>query len=486
MNDPNVAPEGARSQAPLPWEIPLSDLDWPPGNIGLVAQFIYHAAPRPVREIAIVGALGIFAGICGKSWQVSETGLNVYLILVARSGVGKEAMHSGVSILMQDVVKRVPGALKFANFNTMASGPALTKACADTPCFVNLVGEFGKVFASIEKSQPDSPHATLRRAMLNLYSKSGTADIAGGINYSNKDNNVQSVLSVAYSMIGETTPGTFYDSITEKAMEDGFMSRFTVVEYEGDRPDENPARCSSWPQLADWLATLAKHSIDLGLRFVHIPVELDADAKSLFDQFSKYCDSNIRGEDNEGWRQMWNRAHLKALRIAALEAVADNSAAPVITTVHAEWAIKLILRDVDTFSKKLTSGDIGEGDDTMHSALCALIKEFFTQPLPKWCVDRGFDKLKQDNLIPWTWLAKRVSNLRVFKGHKLGINKGLENALDELKKAGLVAEAESGRVWQKHEVRCKCYRVLEVEDQDRTTMHWIELWAAKVDDLRRK
>lgn len=478
-NDPNVPLTTGETQALMPWEVPLPNLDWPPGVVGEVAQFIYHSAPRPVREVAVVGALGLFAGICGKGWQVSGTGLNAYLILIGRSGIGKEAMHSALSILLRDICMRVPGAFKFVNFNAMASGPALVKVCESQPCFVNVVGEFGKVFASIEKSQPDSAHATLRRAMLNLYSKSGSKDIAGGITYSNKDNNVESVLSVAYSMIGETTPGTFYDAITETAMEDGFMSRFTVVEYEGDRPDENRARRTSYPELTDWLAALAQHSIKLAMDFAHVQVQLDTDAQAMFDTFSKHCDSQIRGQENEGWRQMWNRAHLKAIRIAGLLSIGSNPSFPVITTVYAEWAIQLILRDIRVFTRKLQSGEVGDGDDAMHTILASLIREFFTQPLPTWCNERGFDKLMKAYLLPWNWLVKRTSKIKAFKKHKLGSNKALEIALDEFIKAGLLAEASPSKVWDQHEVQCKCYRVLRIEHSDGTEMDWMERWALR-------
>jgi hypothetical protein len=148
--------------------------------------------------------------------------------------------------------------------------------------------------------------------------------------------------------------------------------------------------------------------------------------------------------------------------------------------LHATWAIQLILRDIATFSKKLQSGDIGDGDDAIRNSLCALIKEYFTQPLPTWCVSRGFDKLKADNLIPWNWLAKRTSNIRAFKNHPLRSNKALELALQEFIKAGALAETQSSRVWEKHEVRCKCYRVLEVEDSNGTAMHWLDVFLAKL------
>ena len=48
----------------------------------------------------MVAALGLLAGVCGRAFTVSGKGLNLYLILVARSGVGKEAMHCGVAKLI--------------------------------------------------------------------------------------------------------------------------------------------------------------------------------------------------------------------------------------------------------------------------------------------------------------------------------------------------------------------------------------------------
>jgi hypothetical protein len=484
-NDPtNLPPNGARSQALMPWEVALPPLTLPPGFAGELASFIYKAAPRPVVEVSVVSALGLLAGVCGTRWQISRTGLNLYLILVALSGIGKEAMHTGISDLLAAVAKTHPEVFRFINFNQMASGPALIKAFEKDPCFVHIAGEFGDMFESIETAQPGSAQSTLRSAMKRLYTKSGINSIAGGIEYSNRDNNVASLQAVGYSMIGDTTPGTFYDAITEKAMSDGFMSRFTVVPYEGDRPNENTNRVQPWKELVDWFAAIVGLAVtNLTSTNTWIEVQEHPDAKDMLARFSLYCDSNIRGNKRESFRQMWNRAHLKALRIAGLLAVGDCPKDPTITTVHATWAIQLVLRDIALFTKKLESGEVGEGDEAMHDSLAALIKEYYTQPLPTWCVERGFNKLKLANLIPWNWLAKRTSKIRAFKKHKLGSNKALELALDEFKKAGLIAETGAADVWDKYAVKCKCFRVLEIGDSMATPGTWIEMFVQKVQSM---
>lgn len=72
----------------------MSDANLPiPGLVGEVAKFIYASAPRPVAEIAFVGAIGLVAGISGRAYNVSGRGLYQYALLLANTGTGKEAMN---------------------------------------------------------------------------------------------------------------------------------------------------------------------------------------------------------------------------------------------------------------------------------------------------------------------------------------------------------------------------------------------------------
>lgn len=441
------------------------EIPWPPGNAGHLAQYIYGAAPRPVREVAIVGALGLLAGICGRQWQFSDTGLNVYMILVARSGIGKEAMHQGISTLISAVQVQEPRVRQFVSYNNMASGPALQKACAAQASFVHLAGEFGHVFASLTTAKPDSVQAGLRKTMLDLYPKSSAGSIAGGINYSNKDNNVDSIAAVAYSMIGDTTPGTLFDAITPEAMSDGFMSRFTIVQYHGDRPDKNLTPRKPWPELVTYVAGLVNYACMLETRSTFQLVVADTEGKALLDWLDVECDKRIRGELDEAKRQMWNRAGMKALRIAGLLAVAENCCAPVITTVEARWAITLVLRDIGTFELRLVTGGIGNSDDSRERMLVQVIKDFLIllpDEVPQFA--RQWEAMRKDCVIPRKYLQLKVQNLALFQKHPLGFTKALESTLKTLMDNGLQQEIPKDELVKKYSFHGKAYRTLALND----------------------
>ena len=83
-----MAQSDATQQTPQPVAIPAPTTNVysvPPGLVGEIAQFIYAQAPRPVAEIALAGALGLMAGIVGRAYNISGTGLNQYVLLLALS-----------------------------------------------------------------------------------------------------------------------------------------------------------------------------------------------------------------------------------------------------------------------------------------------------------------------------------------------------------------------------------------------------------------
>lgn len=454
----------------------------PPGFAGEVAGFIYNAAPRPVPEVAVVAALGLLAGICGRQWTISGTGLNLYMVLVARSGIGKEAMHLGISKLLEATRLQCREADSFVCFDDFASGPALTKELLNRDCFVNVVGEIGHKFSAMAADK-DPSIRTLRRQITNLYAKSGPGTVAGGIAYSNRENNVQLAASVAYSLIGETTPARFYESLTSDMMQDGLLSRFSVLEYLGDRPDKNTQPLTRPDErLAQRLAYMMQHALTLRTNNAFQPVNYGPDAEQLMEDFECECDHSIRAAgDDEAQRQMWNRAHLKTLRLAALLAVADNPFNPVLTFDHGAWAVELTRRDIQVFSKRLQSGEIGDGtDDGRERKLLDLCREYVVmrpEEVPGY--GKPFEALRLRGLVPRKYLQIRTQRLASFekhpRGHKVALDTALQTAVDN----GHLAVRDKLKMIEDFGFHGKVYSVMQGE-QFRTVVAQDGNWTDRV------
>lgn len=440
---------------------PSAALPWPPGFVGEIAEYIYANAPRPVREVAIVSALGLVAGVCGLAWSLPQSGLNLYLVLIARSAIGKEAMHTGISTIVGAVMRGSQRFQQFVDFNEYASGQALKKAAAKNRSFVSVSGEWGHTLEKLAASERNPSMQTLRQVMTNLYQKSGPGSMVGGLTYSNKDENIASVNGIAFSMIGETTPVKYYDSLTQSMLEDGFLSRFTMVEYSGNRvelsekePEEPP------PHISSRLTQLGIQADAMITEGKSIRVQKGLEAAALFKAYDKYCDNEINtNSENEAWRQMWNRAHLKSMRIAALFAVCENDVAPIINKEQALWAIDLVNRDIELMKKKFDNGEIGQGDGAREAKLMYICKEYLIKEPPPSA--RHNEKMRKAGVVTRAYLQMRTCSVSAFYNHALGATRSMDMALMSLCESGRIKELKKEYAFETWNSHGKLYAIID-------------------------
>lgn len=458
-----VAKRVAAGPKLLPVPTAGAQLDWPPGHTGMLAQYLYRIAPRPFREVAILAALGVFAGVFGRAYNISNSGLNLYLVLVAKSAVGKEALHSGIGRLVgANLNGGEPLFGGVMDFSDYASGPALVKAVSRQSSFLNISGEWGRKLRKMADDNAEGPMSTLRTVMTNLYQKSAAGNILGGIGYSDKDKDVASVDGVAYSMIGETTPATFYESLTNTMMQDGFMSRFIVLEYTGQRPELNEDMSEPVPE---WFCSLMRNflpGIDLMLPGQFFNVPMDAEATEIMRDFNKRCDVEINGTDDESWRQMWNRAHLKGLKVAAVLAVAQNPSAPMVTKVEADWALELVKRDIKVMGRKMVDGDVGDGDMVRERKVLSIISVYLHHPVPE-----GYkvpDAARVAGVVPRKYLQMKTQHVNSFAKSQKGASSELDRTVKSLMDSGYLVEVAKDKIPLEWGSMGRCYRVLSLPD----------------------
>jgi hypothetical protein len=265
-------------------------------------------------------------------------------------------------------------------------------------------------------------------------------------------------------MIGETTPGTFYDSLTESMMEDGFLSRFTIIEYAGERPPaNNHTQLVPEPELVEQCIEIMIQSKTLmGNRAPPVGVSRDEAAAKLMIDFDAECDKEINSTQDEAWRQMWNRAQLKMMRIAALLAVGDNPITPVINETHTRWALDVIRRDIKIMQRRVESGDIGMGDGVRERKLIMLMRDYLATPQGLgYKIPEG---MREAGIVTRSYLQIRTARLSTFMNARNGATKSLDEALRSLCDSGYIMEVDKAKLFDTYGSTSRSYRIVELPD----------------------
>lgn len=440
----------------------------PPGLVGEIAQFIYAAAPRPVPEIAIAASIGLMSGICGRAYNVSSTGVNQYILLLAKTGRGKEAIQSGISKLIYAVRQQVPTVEECIGPDEIASGPALYKYLSKHPSFVSILSEFGLRLQMLSDMNGNGANVSLRRMILQLYAKSGFSDMAHPSVYSDKDKNIAAIASPAFSILGESTPHTFYKNLHEEMITEGLLPRFLLIEYDGDRVPENPTHAEAKPsfELIDKLAAIAANAATVQNAQPRraINVGFSDTAMKMSKEYSINCDAFINNRyNNEVVMELWNRAHLKVIKLAALVAIGVNMWTPVIEAEHMEWAIDLVDHDIETLSKKFEQGMIGANTQEVKQIdeVIKVIKSYHTSDwdsISKYCAAKD-EGLHSNKVIPYGYLSKRLISLASFRTDKMGATFAIKRTLQTMIDRDYINEIPREQLRQKYGTIQKCYMV---------------------------
>ncbi|URA06962.1 replicative primase helicase [Xanthomonas phage Pfeifenkraut] len=471
----NEAIEAKREVAPVPNAEPAqpsTDLSPnrsvytpPPGLVGNIAQFIYAQAPRQVAEIALAGAIGLVSGIIGRSYNVSGTGLNQYILLLAPTGSGKEAIARGIDKLMQEVQRGVPAASDFIGPAEVSSAPALIKHLGRTsPSFVSIVGEFGLYFKQMCNENAPPHLVSLLRAYLEMFNKSGEGNVLRPTIYSDKEKNTTALLAPAFTMLGESTAETFYNVLNEGMISSGLLPRFSMIEYTGPRPPLNEGHMLARPsfELIQKLGELCAFSLQLNSQNKALHVQIDDNAKALFVSFNNHCDDNINGADREVRRHLWNRAHIKALKLAAIIAVGCDPYHPTINSEHATWAINFVIADVRNLLGKFDAGEIGiDNDETKQlQTIINTIKTYVTAPfneVEKYIPNMG--NLHSERVIPYAYLQRKLAAVAIYRKDKMGSSYAIKRALKTLIERGDITEVSRSTMSQQYKTNAVAYMI---------------------------
>lgn len=439
---------------------------WPPGMMGALVKTIYDSSYLPIYEVALSSAIALMSGLAGREFSTpTNTGLNIYQLLVAKSGTGKEEQHLGVQRCLTAVAAKLPQVRNFVVSSTFASVPALTKGLCACPGFVYMVGELGKTFESMSSARPGTVMAEMRTQWLNLFMKSSMGASGGGIMYSDKEKNAKDPGRVGFSIAGEMTPSGFSNSMTTSMLDDGFLSRFIVIEYPGERPQRSVGSNAIDEQVAEALAHCAAQALTLRQRQQMMKVEYTEEGFAALEWFYKYSESRVVDNQEDGVRHLWSRAHLHALRLACLCAVADNPYAPVMSAAHAQWAVDTMMHSIKRFTERMAAGEVGESTSLTRIKIIRkrLIKYVQGSGKP---IHGATLQNRKAGVVTQVWLLQNLCQLQAFRtnGHR-GDVELVKDALRTMVENGELVQLTDAQLSQYDLAGRKfCYKIVRLAE----------------------
>lgn len=467
----------------------LEKLPYPPAGTKLekLCRWVYAASFCAVDEISIITGIAAFAGLFGHQYNVSGTGLNLYLMLIAKSGVGKNAINDCLDRLQKRMEEysgsggagggfcvekgQSDSCMQIYTFVTQqyyASSAALMSLFAEDNrrSVVSVWSEFGQKLKQFSVARADSRMAEMKQLLTSIYDKSGKDAYIGGIKYSNKTNDKVVKDSFAFSIIGETTPGAYEDGINASMAEDGFLSRFITIEYNGDT-ENNVYHTEDKPDVPLEILELF-HAVFYSTADHGIKVEMTEDAKWIYAEFLKHKDRMLSGVDNEAIRQLWSRAPLKALKLAALLACGENLDDPIIDGVHLHWALEVLRYSIQKLFKRINETGLATAEKAsvqlqeMKRVIGEFVKKGLKGELPeKFSKFVDLTSIVPKITIPHSYLSSRLTVLKSFSNSANAI-KSIESAEIDLINQGAIIEVSRKEALEDFNFTGRLFRIADV------------------------
>ena len=467
----------------------LEKLPYPPAGTKLekLCRWIYDASFCAVDEISIITGIAAFAGLFGHQYNVSGTGLNLYLMLIAKSGVGKNAINDCLDRLQKRVEEysgsggagggfcvekgKSDGSMQIYTFMTQqyyASSAALMSLFAEDNrrSVVSVWSEFGQKLKQFSVARADSRMAEMKQLLTSIYDKSGKDAYIGGIKYSNKTNDKVVKDSFAFSIIGETTPGAYEDGINSSMAEDGFLSRFITIEYNGDT-ENNVYHTENKPDVPLEILELF-HAVFYSTADHGIKVEMTEDAKWIYTEFLNHKDKMLSGVDNEAIRQLWSRAPLKALKLAALLACGENLDDPTINGAHLQWALEVLRYSIQKLFKRINETGLATAEKAsvqlqeMKRVIGEFVKKGLKGELPeKFSKFVDLTSIVPKITIPHSYLSSRLTMLKSFSNSANTI-KSIESAEIDLINQGVIIEVSRKEALEDFFFTGRLFRIADI------------------------
>ncbi|EHS1183812.1 hypothetical protein KVQ64_002071 [Vibrio vulnificus] len=442
-----------------------------PGFAGVIANTVLMASVIPQPKVAIITTLAILSGVFGRRIRTpSDAYVNGYYVVLGYSGQGKDTIHTVPQKLVGDIN---PYATRFVRNIKAKSAEALEQELSDLPGGVFLHRELGQRLKGMINGKFDSPDRKYGTMHIELYS---APSIQASI-LRNKERNIEGQPDPAYSLLGESTPDTYFDALNLQSAEDGFLSRIITVHIGEDCPPRNkrPVVYMEPHLLQHWKRVLelsVGYETQLKESNLTKPIRVNwagSGAEELFDDFERLCDHKKREalkEKNFVKNAAYTRAALKVMKLASLLAAANDPVNPKITSQDVEWSRNYIEADMQLYLDKVDLGEIGNKDESERITRIITVCQCYLRG--KGPIQVTPDKKEPRSLYEQGVISRKTlqlyTRIKAFtdhanQDHSTLLNKAIQNLIDN----GTLKEIQKDHAVEKLGFHGRCFRILEID-----------------------
>lgn len=319
-------------------QIPL-----PPGLLGKLVEDAYNMANYQYKEVALVSALGLVAGITGRKFNISRTGLNVYLTLIMGTGMGKDSIGKFINGTLVNLSSVGVVSSSFVGTDRFTGPKGVINDLKDARSQVCVLTEAGLLLQS-----KAGDNLGLARKLLGLYTRSGYNDYSGKESYSKAEDSLPSLRAPALTIVNEATPETLLKAFIDNGnLERGDLARQSIFRLCGKKPYINRNVQESVSQeCQEQLRHLIKKCSEIqavdDFTVHNMLAEDEALMNDMYDfekEMSDLYNNNMDG--NSLIMVMSTRAYVKALKFSAIASVFNHRDA-LIKWPEWEWAKSII------------------------------------------------------------------------------------------------------------------------------------------------
>lgn len=459
---PPMQPQTPTNAFPvLQGDEPQRGYQLPAGLLGEIASYIYGTSKFPTQEVSLGAAIGLMSALTARAYNISGTGLNTYTLLLAETGRGKEEADKGIGRILHTARNRMPIIGDFKGPSMIASGQGLLKVLDEKPCFVSVLGEFGDTMHQLNSPRASNAEKLIKKVLLDLFNKSGFEQTLGSSAYSDTTKNSKVIRAPCVSVIAEGSPSKFYANIGPADIADGFIPRFMCLEFTGRRGYGNEVH-GQLPShdMIERIVAMATTSVTVQNNNTVVQVLQDDAAAHLLKKFDHACTDRVNSS-TPTTQEIWTRAHLKALRLAALVAVGQDWHRPIVNVDAAAWAIRLVERTSEHLISKFEKGEVGHGDSKLESEVRAIIRDYFALTPRQQKTYRVNEKLWQRGAFQRQFVWLRCARLSSFYNDRRGAARALDETLRNMTTNGVLMMLPATQMANEFGLRSPAYALGE-------------------------